>query len=236
LRTIHQKDDNTTSLQLSHTGTVPFPARVGREDVASLAIAAAMFQPPKYDNDDGGDDDVDTTDVEKLKEPPLHYTLACRWVGKELDPFPAQGVKADGAEDADTALQRTLRVIEKNEKRKRLLESRRRRKRTEGSLYDQTSATLFNWNLQRKRLRTQPHGLCAAVPVYIMLGLFARTLLQPLLKVLQPLLKVMPGGQTWVLPALAQLNEWILVAASLVLGKVVSLLPFLAGRKQYILF
>jgi hypothetical protein len=218
---------NTTSLQLSHTGCAPFPARVGREDVASLAIAAAMFQTPVYDIDEEeGYGDVDTPTGAK-EDQPFHYTLACRWVGQELDPFPAQGVKADGAEDAQTALQRTLQVIEKNEKRKRLLESRRRRKQTLGALFDRTSATLQRRS--KRLLRTQPHGLCAAIPVYIMLGLFARTLLQPIVKVL-------PGGQTWVLPALAQLNEWVLVTASLVMGKLMSLLPFLARRKQYISF
>ena len=196
---------------------------MGREDVASVAVAAAMFQTPNYD-------DTESTDTPSQKTPPFHYTLACRWVGQEMDPFPSQGVKADGAEDAETALRRALGVIKKNEKRNRLLADRRRQKQAKGTLYDRTSASIYDWgNLQRKKIRTQPHGLCTAFPVYIMLGLFARTLLHPLIKVL-------PGGQSWVLPALAQLSEWMVLAASLVMGKLVSALPFLARQKQYILF
>lgn len=190
-----------------------------------------MFQTPTYDEHLDPTADHSQQRVPVVAKEPFHYTLACRWVGQALDPYPAQGVKADGAEDAHTALRRTLGVIAKNEKRKRILASRRRRHQaTKGSLYDRTSATLYNWgDVRRKKLRTQPHGVCVAIPVYIMLGLFTRTLLQPLLQIL-------PGGQRWVLPALAQLNEWILVTASLFMGKLLSALPFLARRKQYISF
>lgn len=187
-----------------------------------------MFQTPEYDFED---------ETAEKKRGPFHYTLACRWVGQELDPFPAQGVKADGAADAATALRRTLQVIEKNEKRKRALERRRQRRKTleEGTtLYDRTKTSVSDWVVgydlaRRKRTNTQPHGLCVAIPVYVMLGLFARTLLHPLIKIL-------PGGQTWILPALAQVNELVLVAVSMILAKLAAILPFVARRKQYILF
>ena len=70
--------------------------------MASLAVAAAMFQTPNYDdvNHATGSSKKDTP----TRKEPFHYTLACRWVGQALDPFPPQGVMADGAEDADTAL------------------------------------------------------------------------------------------------------------------------------------
>ena len=144
---------------------------------------------------------------------------------------------ADGAEDADTALRRTLKVIQKNEKRKLVLKARRQGKHSMGaSLSDRTSSPfLYDWRnrqgTKKKQLvrKIQPHGLCTAVPIYIMLGLFARTLFYPLLKII-------PGGNTWVLPALVQLNKWMLVFASVLTGKLLSALPILTRQKQYILF
>lgn len=189
---------------------VPFPARVSREDVASLAVAAAMFQTPTYETDDHGNHD----DGNGIPNPePFHYTLACRWAGQQLDPFPPQGVKADGAPDAVTALRRSLRLIAKNEKRKQVLQQRK----GASALYQRTKQHLS------RRKRPQPHGVFVAVPIYVMLGLFARTLLHPLVQVL-------PGGSTVVLPALVQLNQWLWMTASLLIGK------FLPLRKQYISF
>jgi hypothetical protein len=56
------------------SGKLPFPARVGRSDVAALAIAAT--EPGILHADKS-------------------YTLACRWVGEDIQPKP-QGVKEDG--------------------------------------------------------------------------------------------------------------------------------------------
>jgi hypothetical protein len=212
----HSQDVNTTSLQVSHTGYVPFPARVSRDDVASLAVAAAMFQTPRYQDD--VEDTIITTNQEAF-----HYTLACRWVGQHLDPFPPQGVMALGSKDATTALRRTLKVIEKNERRKRALE--RTRRETNGGPGDLGVASPQVGNLSHRKKQQQPHGVCVAVPVYIMLGLFARTILHALFEIL-------PGGPT----LLVQLNQWFLFGASLIMGKLGTILPFLARRKQYISF
>lgn len=171
-----------------------------------------MFETPVYEDDDS-----------KLQtnQKAFHYTFACRWAGQQLNPFPPQGVKADGAEDATTAIQRVLKVIEKNERRKRTLLHRRK---NGGYLGDLGTATPRVFGLTRQRKR-QPHGLCVAVPVYIMLGLFARTLLHPLVKLL-------PGGPA----VLAQLGDWLLLGASFIMGKLSGVLPFVARRKQYISF
>lgn len=223
------QDVDTTALQVCHTGRVPAPARVGRDDVASLAVATAMFQTPE-----------DTENDEHCQEP-LHYTLACRWVGQALDPYPAQGVKADGAADAETALRRTLQVMKKHQQRKQALEERRLQLQ-KGTWYDRTKFSISRWlkrdfhdnnnnkNItKRRRTRTQPHGVCVAISIYVMLSLFARTMLHHLIK-------VVPGGQTWILPALAQVNQWAVVSVSLLLGKFMAILPVLAKRKHYILF
>ena len=78
------QDVNTTALQVDASGKVPCPARVGREDVAELAISAVMFQ--------AGNVSV-TRDEESSREDsvPLKMTLGVRWVGEDLDPYPSQG-------------------------------------------------------------------------------------------------------------------------------------------------
>ena len=215
---VHFQDVNTTSLQVSHTGYVPCPARISREDVASLAVAAALFQTPRYINEMG-----DSTTEQTMQEA-FHYTLACRWVGQQLDPYPPQGVKADGSKDATTALRRTLSIIEKNERRKRTLE--RARKQTNAYLSDLNTAAGPSAAATGFRRKRQPHGLCVAIPVYVTLVLFARSLFHHLVQIL-------PGGPT----LLFQLNRWFLLGISLIMGKLGMILPFLTvGRKKYISF
>jgi hypothetical protein len=68
------RNTTTTNLQVDASGRLPFPARVGRSDVAALAIAAT-------------EPGILTADKS--------YTLACRWVGEDIQPKP-QGVKEDG--------------------------------------------------------------------------------------------------------------------------------------------
>jgi hypothetical protein len=72
----------TTNLQVDASGKLPFPARVGRSDVAALAIAAT--EPGNLLADKS-------------------YTLACRWVGEGIKPKP-QGVKEDGFSTAAECL------------------------------------------------------------------------------------------------------------------------------------
>ena len=72
----------TTSLQVDASGVLPPPARVGRSDVASLAIASCdpTILPPSGDS----------------------YTLAVRWVG-EVAPK-SQGNREDGCGSAEACL------------------------------------------------------------------------------------------------------------------------------------
>lgn len=210
------QDVNRTSIQVCHTGVVPSPARIGREDVASLAVAAAMFQ---------------TKNDTSVDNRPFHYTLACRWVGQNMDPFPGQGRKADGLPDAETALQRTLKTIQKagkrSQDRREALALKQKNKQSPSG----NSGTIIRMadKLQQQRKRPKPHGVCVAVPIYLFLCLFAKTLVYPLLQFL-------PGGKTWVLPALARLNELTIMMFSYLLGRLMMALPLITGRKQYILF
>jgi hypothetical protein len=166
---------------------------------------------------------------------PFHYTLACRWVGQDMDPYPAQGLKADGLADAETALKRTLTTIRKAEQRSRQRREGLRQKDTQSPSYAPDLIARMADQLKRQRKKLSPHGICVALPVYLFLGLFAKTLMTALLQ-------VVPGGKTWVLPALYRLNELALVGLSFLVRKAIMALqammalPWLPRRKQHISF
>lgn len=91
------RNTTTTHLQVHPSGTLPFPARCGRADVAALAVAALSLPPEKS------------------------YTLACRWCGEEVGPQTTtstagasagaqqqpqqQGTKGDGFATAEECIQ-----------------------------------------------------------------------------------------------------------------------------------
>ena len=187
---------------------------------------------------------------------PFHYTLACRWVGEELDPYPPQGKKADGKIDAQIALQKTLKQIYREEKRSRKLRRRRKNdlsnkdnedkgRKLLGNYYDDddeyedsTPTVLLRLAQQKlaqryhKKQRPKPHGLCVAIPTYIFLGLSLKTMIWPLLHVI-------PGGKTWILPILHSLNEKFVMILSFLMGRLARLIPttppwIIRRPKQYI--
>jgi hypothetical protein len=86
-----ERDVATTSLQVDCRGSVPCPARVGREDVAALAVSAALFD--------------STEELAEIEHKPFHYTFACRWTSETMDPYPPQGQKSDGHISASEGLQ-----------------------------------------------------------------------------------------------------------------------------------
>jgi hypothetical protein len=205
------QDVKTTGLQVC-SNIVPSPARVGREDVASLAVAAAMFQSKKESSND---------------KYPFHYTLGVRWVGQDMAPFPSQGRKTDGLETAGLALKRCVKTINKAEKR---IQRRKRLKKKDAALNVQSDIILRMSNqLQRRKRRLQPHGICTAVPVYFFLILFLKTIVYPVLQYL-------PGGKTLLLPALRRLAELGSLLFMFLIRHAKQRLPYLARRKQYILF
>lgn len=76
-----KRNKTTTSLQVDASGVLPPPARVGRSDVASLAVASC-------------DSSIVPSDDS--------YTLAVRWVG-DVTPK-SQGTIRDGCDSAETCL------------------------------------------------------------------------------------------------------------------------------------
>lgn len=157
------RDENTTHLQVGIDGCVPSPSIVGRDDVAALAVAAALF---------------DTTDADR--EAPFHYTLGVRWVGEDMDPYPSQGSVSDGLPSAQLALQSALRNIRRRNKyhrRKQILHER--------SSSDQSSVVRFARRVPDVRKKIgKPYAICVAFPVYIILALVARRLVLAVLPLL----------------------------------------------------
>lgn len=145
------RDTDITHLQVCESGKLPYPAVVGREDVASLAVAAALFQTENVTNTNTSDEEANAD------PPPFHMNLAVRWCG-ELDPPHAgmQGNKNDGTLDAYAGLQKVLFGNDN---------LRRKRKRK----VNPSMLRRFAQKLTRRRLK--PYAIFVAVPVYIMLAL-----------------------------------------------------------------
>jgi hypothetical protein len=220
-----ERDSNTTSVQVSASGKVPGPSRIGREDVASLAVAAATFVSQNR-TDSGG---------RKTNEP-FHYTFACRWVGQDMDPYPAQGRKRDGHPDASVAFSRCLKMIHRNERatehRKQIRVNRKNTsKRLSSSSRDVIDRMAQRLESRRRQRRPpKPHGIFVAIPVYLFLALVLK-------KILLPSLNYIPGGQEHVLPAVRQLNQWAALGLSIVMRRLASVLPWLTHHKKvYISF
>jgi hypothetical protein len=227
-----ERDVSTISVQVSATGSVPTPARIGREDVATLAVASATFATQNRTDENGR---------HSRSNEPFHYTFACRWVGQELDPYPAQGRKRDGHPDASVAFSRSLRDIQRKEN---LAERRKLHLGIHGNgkaskrLHTSSSTsreiiTSMAQKLERRRLynpRSKPHGICTAVAIYMFLALTIKT-------ILLPSLLYIPGGEEYVLPALQKINRWTAAGYSSLLDRLVSNLPKLVRRKKvYISF
>jgi hypothetical protein len=175
-----ERDVTTTSLQVDPSGYVPCPARVGREDVAALAVASALFdsqprqkQKRRTGDRSGSNDDglhIGDTDDDYSNDEPFHYTLACRWASDQLDPYPAQGQMSEGLPTANLCLQAALRTLRGQRPLRAAIAAKRNQAGPESVLRRHVKATP-----QRRRIK--PYGICVAVPVYLVLSLMLRSLL-----------------------------------------------------------
>lgn len=193
---------------------VPNPARVGREDVAALAVAAASFNGEQN---------------KAALEEPFHYTLGVRWVGEDMVPYPPQGRKHDGLPDARLALKRTIETISKSQERTRRRNQLIAQKQSP-SQQRTTDIIERVRNQQSKRLgRIQPHGICVALPMYFFVMLAAKTILCPLVQYL-------PGAKSVLLPGLGRLSQIVISTISTFLHAIfIHILP-LARKRRYISF
>jgi hypothetical protein len=102
-----ERDTTTTSIQVDPTGRVPYPARISRDDTAEVIVAAALWNNRNHNLSKAKSSNFITVD-ENIDDKSFHYTLACRWVGNNMDPYPAQGHASDGHPTAYQCLQSVL--------------------------------------------------------------------------------------------------------------------------------
>ncbi|KAL3903962.1 MAG: hypothetical protein SGILL_010248, partial [Bacillariaceae sp.] len=225
-----ERDANTTAVQVSSSGRVPTPARIGREDVAALAVASATFITQNRTDENG---------KEVSSNEPFHYNFACRWVGQEMDPYPAQGRKRDGHEDEGVAFRRSLRAVHRNE---RANDQRRMRRATNGndnhskrlsSSSSRDLVTSMAKKLAKRRQRhrrAKPHGAVTAIAIYMFMALTFKTMILPSLQ-------YVPGGPEYILPAIQRINGWFTLWLNFAAEHFKSLLAKLMRRKKvYISF
>ena len=264
------QDTTSTFLQVDHTGQVETPAVVSREDVASLAVASALFKSPREveaanawivdaatnSNDDNSMPASESTTlssgggstIQQQRHQPFHCNFAVRWVGTDMEPYPAQGSKRDGFPSAQVALERALRVIKNTEKKERTLELRRQRERARSSAYSALEESYSemalrlaeNFQLQRKsKTRLKPYGIVSAIPAYFVLGLVLRAAWRILWQAL--------SSTTWAQPVVGPIESSTTALAALVATNVRILRQFIAqwmplglarfvGPKKYISF
>jgi hypothetical protein len=160
-----ERDVKTTSLQLDPYGFVPSPARIGRQDVADLAVAAAMFDSQRTEMDD--EMEAPTTDQ------PFHYTLAARWTGHHMEPYPPQGHVKHGMPNANLCMQAALQTLREDEKK-----ARHRRPQRPQLYPEAVNRFAQTMSIQRN---LKPYGICVAIPVYFCLTMITRRLLQAIL-------------------------------------------------------
>lgn len=132
-----ERDIETTTVQVSATGSLPSPSRVGREDVADLLVAASLF-----DSKAASKQSRKTAD----NEAPFHYTLAVRWTGGPLEPYPKLGRKEEGMPTAKQSLVKALDWYRKTGKPRNRADRKRLRR--------------------RKCRKMKPYGICV-LPLYL---------------------------------------------------------------------
>lgn len=239
-----ERDINTTSVQVCSSGRVPSPALMGREDVATLAVAAATFMTQNKTDDSNTNDNTGAGGTSRTNEP-LHYTFGCRWVGQTLDSYPPQGHKRDGLTDCALAFRRSLKTIHRNERETERRNERRKNKNKRRAGDDDTSRLELPSSssssssdmivrmadkLEKRRRRPKPYGICVAVPVYLFLILLCKM-------VLAPSLQYIPGGKEWIIPCLNRIHTWINLGFSSLLRQFLLILPWISRRKlAYIRF
>lgn len=257
-------------MQVDPTGQVETPAVVSREDVASLAVASALFKSPREveaanarvmdaatnSNDDNSMPTSESTSlssgggssIQQQRHQPFHCNLAVRWVGNDMDPYPAQGSKRDGFPTAQVALERALKVIKSSEKKERTLALRLQRERAGSAAYSALEETYSemalrlaeNFQLQRKsKTRLKPYGIVSAIPAYFVLGLALRAAWRVLWQAL--------SSTAWAQPVVGPIESSTAALAVLFASKVRILRQFIAqwmplalarfvGPKKYIDF
>lgn len=185
-----------TSLQLCIDGTVQYPAVVGRDDVADLAVVSALTKTCLNGTEFNGDTVVDGSPGNNPSSIAAahHYTWAVRWAGQHLSP--PQGLRPDGLPSAALCFVKAMKEQLGADAR------RRRRERMIRSYHGgEELLRLRRWGWGRIRPFTQ--SLAVSIPLYATVGLvgwhlFGQTLMEIFLrlrqlKLAQVFLKLLPS-------------------------------------------
>lgn len=168
--------NNHTSLQLCINGKVESPSVVGREDVADLAVVAALTK----------------TTGNETELPSHHYKWGLRWTGQYITP--AQGLRPDGLATAALCYVKAIKEQSKRDKHKRIKDNE-----LKSYLGGKEFLRLKQW---RRRLQPYTRSTAVSIPVYTFIGilgwyLFGQSLINLFarlkgLNIPQTLLKILP--------------------------------------------
>lgn len=171
------RNTNTTYIQMDPSGVLAYPAYVSKEDVAAVAVAAALTrrdgftaaakEDRYYEESVGGKnvkkrrrkDAYESRGVATGEERAASYTWAIRWCGEDLE---GQGRKSDGLPDAQSCVDRMLQLEKKVEAKRKKADSVR-----DG---DSVQRVLSKMTKPLKRRRLKPYGIAVAVPVYAVMA------------------------------------------------------------------
>jgi hypothetical protein len=84
---------------------------------------------------------------------PFHYTLAARWTGHHMEPYPPQGHMKYGMPNANLCMQAALRTPREDEKKAR------HRRPQPPQLYPEANRFAQTMSIQRN---LKPYGICVA--------------------------------------------------------------------------
>jgi hypothetical protein len=165
--TDEERNRNNTSLQLCIDGTVPSPSLIGRDDVADLAIVAALTRTSSRRRAIRAASDLGSIISDDAEAPPNrpahHWTWAMRWTGQHL--IPPQGLRPDGFADAATcfvgAVKEQAALDRKRRSREKYLESYHGGREV---------MRLIRW---RRRIKPFIRGMAVSIPVYLIMGMFS---------------------------------------------------------------
>ena len=152
--TDEERNMNHTSLQLCIDGKVESPSLVGREDVADLAVVAALTKSSRNATDTGSKDGSSSAH---------HYQWALRWTGQHISP--PQGLRPDGLSTAALCYVKAIKEQAKEDGKNRLKE-----KRLESY---HGGKELMRLKRLRRRLKPYLQSVAISVPVYTVIGLMS---------------------------------------------------------------
>lgn len=159
-----ERNANQTSLQLRIDGKVPSPSLVGRDDLADLAVVAALTSTPST-LDNANRNDFMISGGAKLSQNQYanHFTWAIRWTGQYLSP--PQGLRPDGLSNAalcfaDAVQGELIHGVRQSGNRKRIM----------SYVGGREIIRLYSWT--RRLMKPYVQSLAISIPVYTVLGVF----------------------------------------------------------------